>query len=305
LSAPDAFITYNGAQLFKLNKLEKTIRVESKPPIETLSSSSWLQFAIPMWRNVLPKIIADKTIPKTLKLTTEGNYLVEFSLDRAFIESGLKNEILPIEIERKSVYRLTIDKTRFLPFEVYRGNNVNDDFNRVRLTQIIENPPDRVENSWFYSTYVGEYKPATPPADNLIKAGAAPFGFDLPLFGKEKSINLDDFKGQLVLLEFWIFHCGACQAAVPKLNKLDERYSDNGLKILAVNINDSPAHIKLFSETLKPEFPLLQNGESVAKQYGVSFYPTVVLIGKDGTVIYSGVFDEAKIDKLIGENITH
>ncbi len=302
----DVFIAYNGSETFNLNKKNKTIKVDSKPPTDFLSSSSYLQFALPMWRNALPKIIADNSITKSLRETEisgKSYYLIEFALDKSFIESGLGTKISPMTIDRKTIYRLTIDKQTFLPIQAYRGNNVNEDFNKVTFSEINVNPPAPIENSWYYSTYLKDYQYAKKPEDRLIKTGEAAYEIRLPRFGTNKTVSLNDYKGKIVLLEFWIFHCGYCQAAVPKLNVLQQKYKDKNLQILAVNIADSDNQLQLFKEKLNPEYPIIYQGEAIANQYGVWFYPTIVLIGKDGKVIYSGEFDTTKIEELISLNL--
>lgn len=299
----ELFIAYNGSETFNLNRKNKTIKVDSKPREESLSSSSYLQFALPMWRNALPKILADKSIVKAIRDAGMNTYVIEIELDKAFIESGLGTKIQPMTIDRKTIYRLTVDNKTFLPIEAYRGNNINEDFNKVTFSEINENPPLPIENSWYYSTFLNEYKYAAQPKDNLIKAGETPYAINLPLYSANKNISLEDYKGKLILLEFWIFHCGYCQAAAPKLNALQEKYKGKNLQILAVNIADSEKQIGLFIEKFKPDFPIVYQGEAVAQKYGVTFYPTIVLIGKDGKVIYSGEFETAKIETLINQNL--
>ena len=301
-SNPNSFITYNGSEVFQLNKKEKTIRVEAKPKSESLAASSYLAFAPLMWRNVLPKIIADKTIVKAIRDAGMNTYVIEFALDKAYIDSGNGN-ILPMTVDRKSIYRLTVDNKSFLPIEAYRGTNANEDFNKATFSEIVENPTSPTENSWYYSTYLNEYKYAEPPKDNLIKTGAVAHEISLPIFAMDKTVSLSDYKGKVILLDFWIFHCGGCQASVPKLNALQEKYKGKDFQLLTVNITDSEKQIQLFIEKTKSEFPILHQGESIAKQYGIWFYPTVVLIGKDGKVIYSGEFAEKKIEDLINQNL--
>lgn len=299
---PDIFIAYNGSEIFSLRKKDKTIEIESKPKTENLSSKSYLQFSPLMWRNVLPEIIADKTIIKSIRDAGINNYVIELTLDKAFIDSGNGN-ILPMTTNRKTIYRLTIDNKTFLPIEIYRGNNINDDFNKTTFSEIVENPTPPTENSWYYSTYLSEYKYAKSRENNLIKIGETTHEVILPLFGTDKAVSLSDYKGKVILLDFFIFHCGACQASVPKLNALQEKYKDKNFKLLTINVTDSEKLIQLFIDKTKPQFPILHQGEAIAKQYGVWYYPTVVLIGKDGNIIYSGEFEKDKIDELIKLNL--
>lgn len=298
-----SLIIYNGSEVFSLNKKDKTIEIEAKPKEESLLASSYLAFALPMWRNVLPKILADKSIVKYIRDAGMNSYVVEFELDKAFIDSGSGKKIHPMTLDRKSIYRLTVDNKTFMPIEAYRGNSVNEDFNKVTFSEIVENPSAPSENTWYYSTYLNEYQYAKPRENTLIKIGATAHEVSLPIFGTDKTVSLNDFKGKVVLLDFFIFHCGACQASVPKLNDLQTKYKDKDFKLLTINVTDSEKLIWLFIEKTKAEFPILHQGEAIAKQYGVWFYPTVVLIGKDGKIIYSGEFEKDKVEELIKRNL--
>ncbi|HRH42516.1 MAG TPA: TlpA disulfide reductase family protein [Pyrinomonadaceae bacterium] len=298
-------IVYNGSEIFQLNEKGKTIKVESKPKSDRLDSSTYLQFSPLMWRNVLPKIIADKSLLKSISETKVNNvsyYLVEFALDKAFIDSG-NGKILPMTIDRKTIYRLTIDKQNYLPIEIYRGNNVNQDFNKTTYSELVENPTPPTENSWYYSTYLNEYTYAEPLKDNLIKTGEVAYEINLPMFETDKTVSLNDYNGKVVLLDFWIFHCGYCQASVPKLNALQDKFKDKNFNLLAVNVTDSKELINLFIKNTKSKLSILYQGEEVAKKYGVAGYPTVVLIDKNGKVLYSGGFDQTKIENLINQNL--
>jgi thioredoxin-related protein len=74
-------------------------------------------------------------------------------------------------------------------------------------------------------------------------------------------------------------------------------------RLLTVNAADSAKLIQLFVKKTKAKFPILARGEEVAKKYGVTGYPTVVLLGKDGRVLYSGSFEQAIIEGLIDRNL--
>jgi thiol-disulfide isomerase/thioredoxin len=301
----DVFIAYNGSESFVLAKKDKTIRVETKPEDRKIYSFTYLQFSPLMWRNALPQIIADRTMAKSLSETEINQvkyYEVEFALNKSFIDTG-NGKILPLTTDRQIIYRLTIDKTSFLPVVIYRGNSVNQDFNKTTLTEIVENPAPPTENSWYYSTYLNEYKYAEPPKDNLIKAGDLAYELSLPMYETNKTVSLNDYKGQVVLLDFWIFHCGYCQSSVPKLNSLQEKFKDKNFNLLTVNVTDSEKLIRLFIEKTNSKFPILYQGEATAKKYGVVGFPTVVLIGKDGKVIYSGNFDQTKLEDLINQSL--
>ena len=74
-------------------------------------------------------------------------------------------------------------------------------------------------------------------------------------------------------------------------------------KLITINVNDSKDLIQLYTKTQKTKFQILYQGEEAAQKYGVFGFPTVVLIGKNGDVIYSGSFDSQKLDDLIGKSL--
>lgn len=301
----DRFIAYNGSEVFELKEKDKTIKVESNPNVQDLSYRTHMSYGPLMLRNALPTIIADKSVVKSVTETRTSSgrfYVIEFVLDKKYIDSGIGN-ILPMTIDRKTVYRVTVDKTSFMPVEVFRGNNVNKDFNRTTYSDIAENPTPPVETSWFYSTYLDTYQHAKPPENKLIKKGEVAADWTLPMYRTGGATSLNDFDGKVVLLDFWIFHCGACQDSVPRLNALQAKYKNKDFKLLTVNIADSPKLIDLFVKKAKPKFPILYNGKDLAEKYGVTAYPTAILIGKEGNVLYAGGFDAKVLDELIGKSL--
>jgi thiol-disulfide isomerase/thioredoxin len=96
---------------------------------------------------------------------------------------------------------------------------------------------------------------------------------------------LEDRKNRLVLLEFWISHCGASIEAVPKLNAIASRFGSSGLAVLGINPDDAGTTIQTFAKNNAPHFTLLSEGQKVTEEYGVIAYPTVFLIDAEGTIV--------------------
>lgn len=298
-SADNYLMVFNGSQLFTLDKKAKTIEVNNKPSESDLIASSFLGNTPITFKQLFPQLIKNNAIKKSLS-ETPADFVIEFELENmAFDKLG---KISMAELKNKHIFSIKIDKESLLPTEVLQKLNQTD-FIKTNLSEIVVASASPAENSWYYSTYLKDYQYAKKPEDRLIKIGEAAYEIRLPKFGTNKTVSLNDYKGKIVLLEFWIFHCGYCQAAVPKLNALQQKYKDKNLQILAVNIADSDNQLQFFKEKLNPEYPIIYQGEAIAKQYGVWFYPTIVLIGKDGKVIYSGEFDTTKIEDLINHNL--
>jgi thiol-disulfide isomerase/thioredoxin len=295
---PNFIFVFNGSEYFLLNKKTKTIIIKNKPSFNDFESLPGFYDSLVTLKNSLPKIISDKTIPKTItekSIDDKSFYVVEFTLDSKILTlSGNYFVTTP----RKFTYRLTIDKSNYLPLEVFRVNDVNKDFTQTNFEYKKAKSALPTENSWYYSTYLNEYKPEKPRENKLINVGQNALEWKLPSLSDEAPVSLSQYKNKVVLLEFWISFCGYCIAAVPKLNFIEEKYKNKDFKLVAINADDTKDIIQKFEKNNQAKFQILYGGKETAESYGIDGFPTIVLIDKTGKVIYSGVFEPNKTDKL-------
>ena len=123
------------------------------------------------------------------------------------------------------------------------------------------------------------------PAEQLkVKAGDAAPDFKLTdLAGSE--VTLASLKGKVVLLDFWATWCGPCKAAMPTIQKLHDEYASKGVVILGVNTWEQKADAaKDYMASKKFTYGCLLKGDDLAAAYGIKGIPTLVIIGKDGTI---------------------
>ena len=110
--------------------------------------------------------------------------------------------------------------------------------------------------------------------------------FDLPGF-KTSSMRLSDYKGKLVLLNFWASFCAPCRVEMPALENLWQRYREQGFVVLALSADRD--NLKQVEQLIKDggySFPVLLDTEGgVRKSYEVRVLPTSYLIGRDGKFI--------------------
>lgn len=108
-----------------------------------------------------------------------------------------------------------------------------------------------------------------------------------------KKVNLSEFRGKVVLLNFWATWCGPCKAEMPSLNNLYNEYKDKGFVVLAVSVDTSEKPVKSFAREHKLAFPVLLDKDKAVSfdEYAVLGLPTTFLIDKTGIVI----------EKIIGE----
>jgi thiol-disulfide isomerase/thioredoxin len=138
------------------------------------------------------------------------------------------------------IYKITIDKANNLPTEILQKNDFNDDFIKTNFKNINTAPNQPTENSWYYSTYVNEYKPSEKKEiPQLIPVGSLALDWTLPFYNKNENISLSNLKGKVILLDFWFKNCGPCIESVPHLNAINKKFSDKKFEVLGVNTWDS------------------------------------------------------------------
>jgi thiol-disulfide isomerase/thioredoxin len=123
------------------------------------------------------------------------------------------------------------------------------------------------------------------PAFAASSSGPAP-GFQLT--GRNgKAIDLSQFKGQVVMINFWATWCGPCRQEMPLLEDIYKKYKPMGFTMLAVNVEpDSKAAEAWLGKLSKPvSFPVAFDTESkVSKMYKVAGMPSTVFVDRKGNI---------------------
>jgi len=128
--------------------------------------------------------------------------------------------------------------------------------------------------------------------------------FALPdLAGKTR--HLADWRGKVILLNFWATWCPPCRYEIPGFIRLQQRYGDQGLQIVGISI-DNPEAVARYWQEMKINYPLLLADDStfnLMSAYGnrPGSLPYSVLIRRDGGIAATrlGIFEETALEKLI------
>ena len=105
------------------------------------------------------------------------------------------------------------------------------------------------------------------------------------LDAKNNQINLNDFKGNLVILNFWATWCAPCKEEMPSLDLLQKNKNLNNLKIFPINIGQENVEkaSKFFSDLKIKNLDLYFDSPiTLAKKFGLRGIPTTILFDKDG-----------------------
>jgi peroxiredoxin len=105
-----------------------------------------------------------------------------------------------------------------------------------------------------------------------------------------KQVSLEDYKGQVVLVNFWATWCGPCQVEMPHLQKMYVDLQDKGFVVLSISADNArdASKVKPLIKRNRYTFPvLLDKDSSVLNQYNPeSVLPYNVLIGQDGNIVW-------------------
>ena len=121
-------------------------------------------------------------------------------------------------------------------------------------------------------------------------------------------MRLSQYKGQVVLLNFWATWCVPCKVEIPSLTGLYRDYKERGFVVLGVSVDSEVRSIKPFARAMKMNYPVLIGAgrEDLSNAFGPFIgFPTSVLVARDGTIcvrhvgIVSRAQFEPKIDALL------
>ncbi len=100
-----------------------------------------------------------------------------------------------------------------------------------------------------------------------------------------KSVRLSDYKGKVVILDFWATWCPPCRASIPGLEKIYKAYKDKGLVILAVSLDQGEwDSVRSFSAEYGITYTVLKGNEDVSEKYQVRTIPMLLVINKEGLI---------------------
>jgi peroxiredoxin len=99
------------------------------------------------------------------------------------------------------------------------------------------------------------------------------------------NLRLSEYRGDVVMINFWATWCGPCRQEMPLLEELYSRYQRVGFNLLGVNIDDDSGRAMRMAEELGVSFPVLFDArKEVSKLYEVEAMPVTVLVDREGTV---------------------
>lgn len=116
------------------------------------------------------------------------------------------------------------------------------------------------------------------------------------------SVRLADYRGKVIVLNFWATWCGPCQLEIPELVETYAHYKDQGVVVLGISIDDSAETLRAYAPQKNINYPVLLMQDDVDEAYGPIFgVPVTFFIGRDGTISrkHFGPVTKAQVEREI------
>src|SRR5256886_13922518 len=154
----------------------------------------------------------------------------------------------------------------------------------------------RIFHSQAAASRVGDNSPLEPASDFELKS----------LDGR--AVKLSDFRGKVVVLNFWATWCAPCRVETPWLIDLYRQYKEQGLEVVGISVDDgNQEHVADFVKEIGINYTVLMGNHAVGDTYGgLRFLPQIFFIGRDGKIIKHsfGIKSKSDLEEAFTQSLT-
>jgi peroxiredoxin len=285
--------SYDGATLRVLDASEKIVRVVKSPTPRVAGS---LLAAQELGGIGLPQFTQDQPFKSILETA------VGFDYAGTRIVKGVVCHVVLVTqtINHPATGAQTIKATWFIGRDdsLPRGNEIGAFRKTVQILKV--NSPDAAAE-FFVSTPAGYGEKLVTGNESKTK-GLLEIGAEAPDWTltdpQGRAHSLKDYRGKVVLLDFWGTWCVPCWKTMPAVQSLHEKFKDRGVVVIGVAVADEEGHPVEYMKLHRYSYNLLLKGDEVATLYRAAILPTLYVIGADGRVAHAefGFRENAKPD---------
>lgn len=203
-----------------------------------------------------------------------------------------KTDLIPIQYVQH--FDMVLDNDTMYQYELRRIKNYK--FNHLKDKSIFSQ--DSIPSYFKRKDYEPYKLPELLPVETM-----APTWKLIAL--NDDSLSLAHLKGKVVLIDFFYKSCHPCMKALPLLQKLHEKYKDQGLVVIGIDPIDNKIEDDMTNFLAKRgvTYPVLFSTRELSKQYSVSAYPTIYILDKEGKIIHRHSGYSEEMDDMLSQLI--
>lgn len=119
-----------------------------------------------------------------------------------------------------------------------------------------------------------------------------------------KKLALSDYRGKVVLLDFWATWCTPCRAEIPHFVEMQQKYGPQGFQVVGISMDDDAKPVREFAKEYKMNYPVAVGDDKLAESFGgVLGLPVNFIIGCDGRIVkkFVGATQDSAFDKEVAD----
>lgn len=232
------------------------------------------------WATYVESELAKKLADNTISAESRAAFLL--------VKAVLKMNTLPVTTKLTKADVLELRKMADEIYVVYPALPYMTDFEYEydALASYFMTQDERLEH-YLKMTKINNAK-INKKYSNLYKESAAAFELKFTAFdGRE--IDLKDYKGKVVLVDFWATWCGPCVAEMPHVKAIYEKYKSKGFEVIGISLDTDRARLEEYLKKNGISWAQFFDGKGwnneLAVKHGVKSVPAAFLIDRDGTLI--------------------
>jgi peroxiredoxin len=99
----------------------------------------------------------------------------------------------------------------------------------------------------------------------------------------------ESLKGKVIVLDFWFTTCAPCIEEMPELNKIREEFGTDEVAYFGITFSEKEK-VEQFLERVTYDYTIVADAKDLCDKFGIRFYPTTLIIDKNGKIVYTGEF---------------
>jgi|SRR5450631_160780 len=126
----------------------------------------------------------------------------------------------------------------------------------------------------------------TPAIAAPVRTSATALAPEFSLTGLNgEQVSLSDYRGKVVLIDYWATWCAPCKIEIPRLVELQKKYANDGLQVIGISMDDGPEPVRGFVKDFGINYPVALGDVKVAEAYGgILGLPVAFLIDRKGHI---------------------